>query len=30
MGSQNEWMSEMHVREYLDKYIDVPSRNEGE
>ena len=20
----------MHVREYLDKYIDVPSRNEGE
>ena len=30
MGSQNEWMSEMHVRKYLDKYIDVPRRNEGE
>jgi tRNA (cmo5U34)-methyltransferase len=30
MGSQNEWMSEMHVIEYLDKYIDVPRRNEGE
>ena len=30
MGSQNEWMSEMHVREYIDKYIDVPRRNEGE
>ena len=30
MGSQNEWMSEMHVREYLDKYIDVPRRKEGE
>jgi SAM-dependent methyltransferase len=30
MGSQSEWTSEMHVREYIDKYIDVPRRNEGE
>ncbi len=29
-GSQNEWKSERHVIEYLDKYIDVPHRYEGE
>jgi tRNA (cmo5U34)-methyltransferase len=29
-GSQNEWMSERHVIEYLDKYVDVSHRNEGE
>jgi tRNA (cmo5U34)-methyltransferase len=28
--SQNDWMSETHVKEYLDKYIDLPHRNIGE
>jgi tRNA (cmo5U34)-methyltransferase len=30
MGSQNEWMSERHVTEYIDKYIEAHHRNEGE
>ena len=29
-SQQNDWMSENHVKEYLDKYIDLHHKNIGE